>query len=96
MAALAYLLNLGFVAKLSGKRVRVSPASKLNDQVRAYIKNHRLELLAELASNDGIERRCHWQVMLKSKPLCTMIGEPMTRAEALEVVRCRWPMADLS
>ena len=42
MAALAYLLNLGFVAKLSGKRVRVSPASKLNDQVRAYIKNHRL------------------------------------------------------
>lgn len=45
MAALAYLLNLGFAAKLSGKRVRVSPASKLNDQVRAYIKNHRLELL---------------------------------------------------
>lgn len=95
MAALAYLLNLGFAAKLSGKRVRVSPASKLNDQVRAYIKNHRLELIAELASNDGIERRCHWQVILDGKPLCTMIGEPMTQAEALEAVRWRWPNAEI-
>jgi len=95
MAALAYLLNLGFAAKLSGKRVRVSPASKLNDQVRAYIKNHRLELLAELASNDGVERRCHWQVTRDGKRLCTMIGEPMTRAEALEIVHWRWPDAGL-
>lgn len=96
MAALAYLLDLGFVAKLSGKRVRVSPASKLNDRVRAYIKNHRLELLAELASNDGIERRCHWRVVREGKPLCTMIGEPITRTEALNTVRWRWPGADLA
>lgn len=96
MAALAYLLNLGFVAKLSGKRVRVSPASKLDDRVRAYIKNHRLELLAELASNDGIERRCHWRVMRDGKPLCTMIGEPMTQTEALNAVQGRWPDADLA
>ena len=96
MAALAYLLDLGFAAKLSGKRVLISPASKLNDQVRAYIKNHRLELIAELASNDGIERRCHWQVMRNGSQLCTMIGEPMTRPEALEVVRGRWPEADIA
>jgi hypothetical protein len=95
MAALAHLTSLGFAAKLSGKRVRVSPASKLNDQVRAYIKKHRLELLAELASNDGIERRCHWQVLRDQKPLCTMIGEPMTRSEALEIVRWRWPDGDV-
>lgn len=96
MAALAYLLNLGFAAKLSGKRVRVSPASKLDDHLRAYIKNHRLELLVELASNDGIERRCHWRVISDGKPLCTMIGEPMTRAEALDAVRWRWPYAELA
>lgn len=95
MAALAYLLNLGFAAKLSGKRVRVSPASKLTDPIRAYIKNHRLELIAELASNDGVARRCHWQVTRGGNPLCTMIGEPMTRDEALAIVHWRWPDADL-
>lgn len=95
MAALAYLLNLGFAAKLSGKRVRVSPASRLTDPIRSYIKNHRLELIAELASNDGVARRCHWEVMRNGKPLCTMIGEPMTRAEALEIVHWRWPDASL-
>ncbi|VVP53041.1 hypothetical protein [Pseudomonas fluorescens] len=96
MAALAYLHSLGFAAKLNGKRVRISPASKLNDEVRTYIKNHRLELLAELASNDGIERRCHWRVVRDGKPLCTMIGEPVTRAEAMADVRGRWPDADLA
>lgn len=96
MAALAYLTGLGFSARLSGKRVRVSPASQLTDPIRAYIKNHRLELIAELASNDGVERRCHWQVMRNGAPLCTMVGEPMTRAEALDIARWRWPDVEIS
>ncbi|MBB4865457.1 hypothetical protein HNP46_004351 [Pseudomonas nitritireducens] len=96
MAAIDYLIQKGFAAKIQGKRIVVSPASRLTDDVRVYIKAHRLELIAELAANDGIERRCHWQVTLSGKPICIMIGEPMTEAEALEAARWRWPGAEVS
>ncbi|MCY1296377.1 hypothetical protein D9M70_457630 [compost metagenome] len=91
MAALDYLTERGFAARKVGMRVRVYPASKLTDDVRKYVKSHRLELLAELAANDGQERRCHWRITRGGKPLCVMIGEPMTRTEALEAARWRWP-----
>lgn len=95
MAAIDYLKERGFVARKVGMRVSVSPASKLTPDVRQYIKSHRLELLAELAANDGQERRCHWQVTLNGKPLCTMVGEPITHAEALAEIRWRWPGAEI-
>ena len=38
MAALDYLLERGFSAKKQGMRVRISPASKLTDDVRKYVK----------------------------------------------------------
>ncbi|MCY1519294.1 hypothetical protein D9M68_540440 [compost metagenome] len=95
MAALDYLTERGFAARKVGMRVRVSPASKLTDDVRKYVKTHRLELLAELAANDGQERRCHWRVIRDGKTVCTMIGEPMTRTEALEAARWRWPDVDV-
>lgn len=91
MAAIDYLTDKGFSAKVSGKRLVVSPASRLTEDVRKYIKAHRLELIAELAANDGQERRSNWQVLRDGKPLCTMIGEPMTYAEALYAARWRWP-----
>lgn len=91
MAAIDYLTEKGFSAKVSGKRLVISPASRLTDDVRKYIKAHRLELLAELAANDGQERRSNWRITLAGKPLCTLIGEPMTYAEALEAARWRWP-----
>ncbi|EMH0374025.1 hypothetical protein RO273_005744 [Pseudomonas aeruginosa] len=95
-AAIDFLTARGFSARVSGKRLVVSPASRLTDDVRKYVKAHRLELLAELAANDGQERRCHWQITRGGKPLCTMIGEPMTHAEALEAARWRWPSAEVS
>lgn len=91
MAAIDYLSEKGFSAKVSGKRLIVSPASRLTDDVRKYIKSHRLELIAELAANDGQERRSHWRITRAGKTLCTMIGDPMTYAEALEAARWRWP-----
>lgn len=96
MAAIDYLIQKGFAAKIQGKRIVVSPASRLTEDVRAYIKAHRLELIAELAANDGIERRCHWQIVRDGKPLCVMIGEPITRQEALVAARWRWPDADIA
>lgn len=95
-AAIDFLLLHGLTARANGKRIIVSPASKLTPDVRQYIKSHRLELLAELAANDGQERRCHWQVTLNGKPLCTMVGEPITYSEALAEARWRWPDADIT
>ncbi|MCY1309884.1 hypothetical protein D9M70_600250 [compost metagenome] len=76
-------------------RVRLSPASKITDDIRKYVKAHRLELLAELAASDGIERRCYWRITRSGKPLCTMVGEPTTYEEALAEARWRWPDVDV-
>jgi len=91
MAAIDYLTTRGFSARVAGKRLVVSPASRLSDDVRKYIKAHRLELLAELAANDGQERRSNWRITRDGKTLCTLFGEPMTYPEALEAARWRWP-----
>lgn len=95
MAAIDYLAERGFSARKQGMRVLVSPASKLTADVRKYIKANRLALLAELAANDGLERRCYWLVSVPGWRPFTMIGEPITRDEALADVRGRWPNAEL-
>ena len=41
------------------------------------------------------ERRSAWAVMRAGRPCCQLVGEPMTRAEALEAARWRWPDADI-
>lgn len=43
-------------------------------------------------AQDGptIERRAAWQVLRNGKPICTMVGEPLTHAKALEAARWRW------
>lgn len=94
-AAIDYLRQRGLTAKARGKRIAISPASKLTPDVRQFVKSHRLELLAELSSNDGQARKMHWQITLNGKPLCTMIGEPITHAEALQAARFRWPDAEV-
>lgn len=91
MAAIDYLTTRGFSARVAGKRLVVSPASRLSDDVRKYIKAHRLELLAELAANDGQERRSNWRITRDGRTLCTLFGEPMTYPEALEAARWCWP-----
>ena len=40
------------------------------------------------------QRRSAWAVMRAGRPCCQLVGEPMTRAEALEAARWRWPDAD--
>ncbi len=94
-AATDYLRAHGLTAKVTGKRLVVSPASKLTPDVRKYIKAHRLELLAELAANDGQERRSHWRITQDGKPLCIMICDPLTHTEAVSAARWRWPDADV-
>lgn len=96
MAAIDYLTRNGLRAERRGSRVHVSPKARITDDVRKYVRAHRLELLAELAANDGIARKMHWQVSRGGKPICTMIGEPMTEQEALAAAQWRWPDAEVS
>lgn len=95
MAAIDYLSARGFSARKVGMRVVVSPASKLTADVRHYIKSNRLVLLAELAANDGVSRRCHWTVSVPGYRPFTMVGEPCTHAEALAHARGIWPTAEV-
>lgn len=95
MAALDYLRDRGFSIRQSGNRVKVSPASKLTEDVRSYIQNHRLELLAELASGDGQARRMHWTVKVPGHSAITMIGPPCTLEDAQAYARSVWPHAEV-
>jgi len=96
MGAIDYLKDHGFAAKVKGNRLIVSPASQLTPDVRKYIKAHRLELIAEVAANDGLSRQCAWSVLLPGRQPFVMISPtPLTRDEALADVRGRWPDADL-
>lgn len=60
MAALDYLAAHGFSACLSGDQLLVSPASQLTEDVRQYIKAHRLELIWDLAANDTPAQALEW------------------------------------
>lgn len=93
--AIDYLAQFGLSARKKGNRVVVSPRTLVTDDLQKYIRAHRLELLAELAANDGLERRCGWTVTVPGLNPFTMISEPITQAEALDEVRGRWPKADV-
>lgn len=93
MNAIDFLRFQGLIVRLKGARVSVSPASRLTDSLRRYIKAHRLEIIAELASADGLARRCHWRVIVPGYPPFSMISEPITQAEAQAVARQRWEAA---
>lgn len=95
-AAIDYLAQHGLSARKKGNRVVVSPRAMVTEDLKKYIRAHRLELLAELAANDGQARRCSWSVLLPGQRPFTMISEPITREEAMADVRCRWPDADVS
>jgi len=89
MGAIDYLRNHGFDAKVKGNRLVVSPSSKLTTDVRRYIKLHRLELMAEVAANDGESRSSHWTVTIpkattkasRTSPLLQDCGKPGLRLE---------------
>ena len=53
------------------------------------------EKQAEMRSAPTVPHHSHWHVVQDGKVLCSMIGEPMTEAQALEEVRYRWPNAEV-
>lgn len=91
--AIDYLNERGLSARVAGDRLIVSPAKRITPEVRKYIKANRLELIAEVAANDGLARSRHWIVLLPDQTPFTMIGPPVTRAEALRHAQGIWPDA---
>jgi hypothetical protein len=62
VAALDYLHRAGLTAELNGNKLRLRPADRITDADRVYVRNHRVELMAELnAANDPT---CCWLHML--------------------------------
>lgn len=101
MAALDYLRRAGLAVELEGNRLRVTPADLITADLRQFVRDHRAELLAELsAANDAQPasepRRNAWTVTRKGRPVGYIVGQPMTRSEALADVSARgWPDADI-
>lgn len=93
MSALDFLTERGLSARRNGMRVRVSPRSKITDEVKRYVVRNRLALLVELEAGDGLERRCSWSVLVAGYRPFVMISEPLTREEAMAEVNGRWPGA---
>lgn len=93
--AIDYLHKHGLLAKVSGNRLIVSPASKLTPDIRRYIKAHRMTLIAEASANDGLARSSHWRVVVPGYRPFTMISAPITRAEALAAAQNKWPNAEI-
>ncbi|SFB31795.1 hypothetical protein [Azotobacter beijerinckii] len=50
---------------------------------------------APAAERPAEARRNAWTITRGGKPICTMVGEPSTHAEALAEARWRWPDADI-
>lgn len=50
---------------------------------------------APVAERPAEARRNAWTITRGGKPICTMVGEPSTRTEALAEARWRWPDADI-
>jgi hypothetical protein len=50
MAALRKLTSSGFRVTTKGDKLIVAPSSKLNDELRAYIREHKPALVAEVTS----------------------------------------------
>lgn len=96
MTAIDFLRDHGLNVRKIGARIILGPKDRITEDVRKYVRRYRLALLAELAANDGIERRCSWTVVVPGYRPFTMISPPVTHAEALYDVQSRWPAAQLA
>ncbi len=85
----------GVVLVLEGGQLICRAGHQPPADLLASIKAHRLELIAEVAANDGHARRLHWTVQASGKTFTMISEEPITEQEALIEVRWRWPDATL-
>ncbi|MCU5785935.1 hypothetical protein [Alloalcanivorax marinus] len=93
MAAIDYLRDHGLSAYIRDDRVMVAPASRLTDDLRTWIREHKRDLLAELAANDCPARQW-WLVRMPDGRFCRLLTPAgSTREQALDAATSRWPGA---
>ncbi|QJX01817.1 hypothetical protein HML84_04800 [Alcanivorax sp. IO_7] len=95
MAAIDHLRGHGLDAYVHGDQLMVTPASRLTDDLRRWIREHKNDLVAELAANDCPTRQW-WPLRLPdgSRPRLVNPGG-CTREQALDAATFRWPGATI-
>jgi len=87
-AAAARLTHAGFRLALNDGRLEVSPAAKLNDELRGYIRLHLVTIKAELALQQATPSFRVWRVLLDNGDACTAIRPAgATHGDMLATVR---------
>lgn len=95
MAALSHLVSNGLEVQVQGNRLIVSPSERLNDELRAWIRDHKPELLRELQGRWNSELAgegyiwcldCqHW-----NGDTCGSPDNPFRNQQPLAPRKCRW------
>lgn len=92
MAALAYLKENNLYAEaLRDKRLRVWPRRNITPEVRAWIRQHKAQLIKELTPAGELRP---WRVTIDGKEF-SMLSPCKTLAEARASAKARWPGAEV-
>lgn len=87
MGSLANIRAAGFTVKSHPSGLEISPASKLTEQQRNFIKTHREEIIAELGIEQARARFSRWRIVCKGKKQEMTIIPPHTMDEMQRVYR---------
>jgi hypothetical protein len=94
MAAIDYLKQHGLTVEAPAPdRLRVSPADRITDPIRAWIRAHKQELLTELAANQPppMPGRPHlWLAVIDGKRTTIVDPDHCDHAEQLRRLRLRF------
>lgn len=94
MAAIDYLKQHGLAVEAAAPdRLRVSPPDRITDPIRAWIKAHKRELLAELAANqpEATPAAPHiWLATIRGKPVRIIDPDHTDHAEQLRRVALKF------
>lgn len=96
MGAIDYLNQRGLQADVAGQRLRVWPASQLTDELRAWIKSHRHQLIEEAANATSERKATVWMVSARGNTFPMIRPGGMTKEEALDATRSRWDDATVT
>lgn len=85
MGFLTNIRDAGFTVKSHPSGLEISPASKLTEKQRNFIKTHREEIIAELRIEQARARFSHWRIICKGKKREVTIIPPHTLDEMQHV-----------
>lgn len=96
MAALLSVRNAGFSVALAGGSFEVTPASKITQSLREFLKSHKAEIIGELkaelmpASRPVVAAVYSYRTTEKPEALLTMVTQGKTLEEAHHILDNRY------